>query len=1168
LRRASRGRRLATFVSLLARALAFGALILALVGLPSIAGAKTILFIAPHPDDEALVSAGRIREAVVAGDTVKIVVVTNGDFGGVEQGLQRQGESVAAAELLGVTEQDVIFLGYPDAALMDIYSAPSPTAIITSHAGRTSTYGNRGLGGMDFHSYKFGSPGSYNRVTVEQDLRTLLATYLPDEIYTVSHFDVHRDHHATALFVTDALVAFKRSGAALSTKLYQGIVWPPSQDNWPDVGACSPSAPFPPPQMQTQLEWKRTLRAVVLANLKCQAIFAYASAVTPRLLSFARKDEFFWMSDFGANLAITAEVTASSENSAASQGRLKAVDGVADGAWRDPTREWVSSNQLSGAWIQLAWPEPVSVAQVNLHDRPLAEENILAGTLLFSDGSSIAVGALPSDGKVLPVTFAPKTVTWMRFIVDQAQGTAAGLSEIQVLGLAAQSAGNVAPHFLEGPAGNTDIAILSAQSASLSVLAHDLNGDAVQYHWSADGGSINASGPTALFTAPAVTESTVFTISAEILDGRGGSARSVGFVTVTASADALSVSPAAVLAGDAAQGTITLARAAPAGGLSVPLSSSNPAAASVPASVTVPAGAFSTSFPVSTAPVGAKTTVTLSANVNGTSRTATLEVSPRPGAAPPQNLLLSPDSIGGANWQVIGALGATLNYAAAPDGTQQASRIVSTQAGGHALRQLVEVAENTQYTFSFWARNNGGAAAANSVHCLSTGTDIVPSTPYLSAINGSSWTQVSTTFTTPAGCTSIFVYPLRDSGSPVDILLWRATLVPASAAQPGVSSLTVSPASVTGGSPAAATVTLSGPAPAGGAQVALSTSSAAAAVPASVSVSPGATSASFAVSTSAVATSTPVTLSASYGGATQTASLTVMPPSVSSLIVSPASVAGGSPATGTVMLNGPAPAGGAQVALSSSNPAVAVPASVTVSPGGTSATFSLTTSPVAASTPATISASYGGATLTTSLTVMPPSVSSLSLTPTTLTGGSAATGTVTLDGPAPAGGAQVTLSSSNAAVTVPAGVTVAAGATSASFNLGTSAVAGSTTVTISASSGGATRSASITVLPAVLSSMGLDPTSVIGGPLGYSTGTVRLNGPAPAGGAQIALASSKPGAASVPSSVTVPAGATQATFTVSTSLVVTSTTVTISASYSGTARNANLQVNSALAPVL
>src|SRR5438067_10555840 len=148
-------------MTFLARAVSLGALILALIGLPQFALAKTILVFAPHPDDEALIAAGRVRAAVLAGDTVKIIVVTNGDAqtGGVDAGLRREGESVAAAQLLGLTdEQNVIFLGYPDASMLDIYNAASPSAVITSAAGQTQTYGNRGLGGKDFHSFRFGSP--------------------------------------------------------------------------------------------------------------------------------------------------------------------------------------------------------------------------------------------------------------------------------------------------------------------------------------------------------------------------------------------------------------------------------------------------------------------------------------------------------------------------------------------------------------------------------------------------------------------------------------------------------------------------------------------------------------------------------------------------------------------------------------------------------------------------------------------------------------------------------------------------------------------------------------------------------------------------------------------------------------------------------------------------
>jgi len=290
--------------------------------------------------------------------------------------------------------------------------------------------------------------------------------------------------------------------------------------------------------------------------------------------------------------------------------------------------------------------------------------------------------------------------------------------------------------------------------------------------------------------------------------------------------------------------------------------------------------------------------------------------------------------------------------------------------------------------------------------------------------------------------------------------------------------------------------------------------------------------------------------------------------SLSSLSLSSTSVTGGNSSSGTVTLSGAAPTGGATVALSSSNTAAAtVPSSVTIAAGATSATFSVSTSAVAASTTVTISGTYSGATRSASLTVTPaspppPTLSSVSLNPTSVTGGNSSTGTVTLSGAAPTGGVTVALSSSNGAASVPSSVTVAAGATSATFTVSTSAVASSTTVTISATYSGATRSASLTVTPApppppTVSSLTLNPANVFGGQ--SSTGTVTLTGPAPAGGAQVFLSSSN-SAARVPSSVIVPAGATSATFTVNTSFVLISTSATISASYNGTTRTATLGI--------
>ncbi len=192
--------------------------------------------------------------------------------------------------------------------------------------------------------------------------------------------------------------------------------------------------------------------------------------------------------------------------------------------------------------------------------------------------------------------------------------------------------------------------------------------------------------------------------------------------------------------------------------------------------------------------------------------------------------------------------------------------------------------------------------------------------------------------------------------------------------------------------------------------------------------------------------------------------------SLSSLSLNPTTVTGGNSSTGTVTLSGPAPTGGAQVTLSSSNTTVArVPSSVTVAAGATSATFTVSTSAVAALATVAISATFSGATTSASLTVTPappppPTLTSLTLNPTSVIGGlQSSTGTVALSAPAPAGGAQVFLSSSGPA-NVPSSVIVPAGASSATFTVRTSGVLFSTSATISASYNGTTRTATLAVL--------------------------------------------------------------------------------------------------------
>ena len=181
------------------------------------------------------------------------------------------------------------------------------------------------------------------------------------------------------------------------------------------------------------------------------------------------------------------------------------------------------------------------------------------------------------------------------------------------------------------------------------------------------------------------------------------------------------------------------------------------------------------------------------------------------------------------------------------------------------------------------------------------------------------------------------------------------------------------------------------------------------------------------------------------------------------LAVSASSVTGGTSVTGTVTLTSPAPNGGAVVILTSSNPAVAVPATITIAKGKTSKTFAIGTSAVTSATPVSISATYGGTTAPASMTVNPSALKTVTLTPTGVKGGAAVSAKVTLTGPAPAGGLLVTLTSSTPSAAASTSVTVPAGATSATVSIATFKVSATTNVTITASGGGASASATMTV---------------------------------------------------------------------------------------------------------
>lgn len=132
------------------------------------------------------------------------------------------------------------------------------------------------------------------------------------------------------------------------------------------------------------------------------------------------------------NITRTAHVTASgSQPGYSPEG---AVDGLVGGYPDDPAQEW-SAGANAGAALTLTWDTPQTIDHIALYDRPNTTDQITAGIITFSDGSTLPVGALPNDANTpLDLHFSPKTIKSLTFQVSAVRpGTQnAGLAEIAV----------------------------------------------------------------------------------------------------------------------------------------------------------------------------------------------------------------------------------------------------------------------------------------------------------------------------------------------------------------------------------------------------------------------------------------------------------------------------------------------------------------------------------------------------------------------------------------------------------------------------------------------------------------------------------------------------------------------------------------------------------------
>jgi LmbE family N-acetylglucosaminyl deacetylase len=268
---------------------------------PPITPDDRIVVVAPHPDDEVLGAGGLIQQACAVGAEVHVIYLTNGDHNQIAFklyklrlhlsarqyiafGAMREREATAATEILGLSPEYLVFLGYPDHGTLQIWrdywgeGAPFRSDATQSNA---VPYKN---------ALSFGQ--SYKPENVVADFVELFRRFQPTRVFVTHPADTNPDHRAAANFVR--LAAMEISAEQAPPQIYYYLVhfgrWPAPYHYHPELQM------EPPPQLLDDGEWLSSPLTTEQVERKYAAILLNHTELTTRqyyLVSFARANELF-----------------------------------------------------------------------------------------------------------------------------------------------------------------------------------------------------------------------------------------------------------------------------------------------------------------------------------------------------------------------------------------------------------------------------------------------------------------------------------------------------------------------------------------------------------------------------------------------------------------------------------------------------------------------------------------------------------------------------------------------------------------------------------------------------------------------------------------------------------------------------------------------------------
>ena len=213
----------------------------------------------------------------------KRIVMRQSEF--IHMGFLRQQESIRAMKFLGLNEDDLVFLGYPDYGTFEIFCKYWQTK--KPFRDRLTRISN--VPYPDNSSY--GAP--YYGESILKDLTNQLLDYRPDQIFVSHPADVNVDHKSLYLFLQVALSDLEEVFPApeIHPYLVHFVGWPKPRHYHPELEL------YPPDKfINSKINWQRLNLSFDELDKKYQSILFYKSQTQTSafyLLSFARENELF-----------------------------------------------------------------------------------------------------------------------------------------------------------------------------------------------------------------------------------------------------------------------------------------------------------------------------------------------------------------------------------------------------------------------------------------------------------------------------------------------------------------------------------------------------------------------------------------------------------------------------------------------------------------------------------------------------------------------------------------------------------------------------------------------------------------------------------------------------------------------------------------------------------